>query len=344
MRIAAVSAAFPSKLVSNSDILEMVENKSADCFDGSLEKLLQNISFYFKYSGAETRRWLASDENAFDLTERAVSDALDRANIGIEDVDVLIHASVDRRVIEPGMSFLLAKALGFQRVQCFDILEACNSWSRAMQFAQFLLQTEENILIITSEFLSHDVGPKTFRLEKAEDLEWAFPSMTVGESTTATVITRDDANLWDFSFTCIPQYADLCVLPNGKYGEEVTNLNGLDISGKGPEIFVAYGKKMQAVGKSELVNIVKQNRDSMSEFDMVFPHSHNKRLWTDIAKEEQWDVPYYFVYQTYGNLVTSSVPAAIYLASQDGCLKRNDRVAGWIAASGLSFSFFQFTY
>src|SRR5690606_14008827 len=111
--------------------------------------------------------------------------ALAESGLSLGDIDLLIHASVDRRVVEPGQSFLIARALGARSLQCFDVLEACNSWVRAAHLAHGLLGTGEyeHVLIVTSEFSVHE-GEWLFRnfaIESDEDLHWAFPAFTVGE-------------------------------------------------------------------------------------------------------------------------------------------------------------------
>ncbi|MBI2732193.1 MAG: 3-oxoacyl-ACP reductase, partial [Aquabacterium sp.] len=139
MHIAGVAFAYPERTVSNTDMLQIVADQSREGFQGDLNAALQTIEFYLNYIGSVNRHWLAEGEQAFTYTERAINQALAQAGLEKDDIDLLIHASVDKRVIEPAMAFFVAKAMGMHKTQCFDVTEACGSWTRATQIAQAFL-------------------------------------------------------------------------------------------------------------------------------------------------------------------------------------------------------------
>ena len=59
MRIAGIAARFPSRVVSNEDILEMIAAASKDSLRGdfSASKALQRVRHMLRYSGSKYRRW-----------------------------------------------------------------------------------------------------------------------------------------------------------------------------------------------------------------------------------------------------------------------------------------------
>ena len=71
-------------------------------------------------------------EPHFAHTDQVINEALRRANMSRDDIDLLIYTGLDKRVAEPGQSFFIAKAMGMLRAQCFDITEGCGSWTRAL--------------------------------------------------------------------------------------------------------------------------------------------------------------------------------------------------------------------
>ena len=57
------------------------------------------------------------------IQKKARFGGLEKSNTHPEEIDLLIYSSVDRKVAEPNESYLLAKALGLKKTECFDILE-----------------------------------------------------------------------------------------------------------------------------------------------------------------------------------------------------------------------------
>lgn len=349
MKICGIAAAFPERVVSNDEILSMIEAHSREVFDGDLPKALGATKMFLEYTGARNRRWIAPGQTVFSYTERAIVEALEAAGIGRQDVDLLIHCGVDRRVVEPGQSFFIAKAMGMKRVQCFDVLEACASWMRAMHLARSLLRGGgyRHILIVTSEFAVHEGewGYSNFRLGQMTDLEWTFPTYTIGESATATVISAAEQHGgWYFDFVGRPQYAELCMCPIDDYADEVATMNSASLHGKGGRRFVSYGKQMRDIGVDEMYSLLSRAKGRIEHCDIVFPHTQQRRSWNEDSQRIGLELPFYFVYPEYGNLVSGSIPGAMALAECEGRLTRGAQVGVLMAAAGLSLSLAIFQY
>jgi 3-oxoacyl-[acyl-carrier-protein] synthase III len=349
MKIQAVAAAFPQRVVSNDEILQIVEARSRDGFEGDLPKALQATKMFLEYTGAKNRRWVAPGENVFRYTEQAVMKAMHQANVDLSAVDLLIHCGVDRRVVEPGQSFFIAKALGMRDVECFDVLEACASWMRCMQLARMFIKSGryKNVLVVTAEFAVHEGewAHRNFCLSNMGDLEWAFPSYTVGESATATLLgATDEEDCWKFDFVGMPQHAELCMCPIDDYADEVAVMNGTSLKGKGGKRFVSYGKQLREVGLEAMRGLLERSRDDITRTDIVFPHTQQRRSWVEDAQRMKVDMPFYFIYPEYGNIVSSSIPAAMALAEAEGRLTRGAEVGVLMAAAGMSLSLATFRY
>jgi 3-oxoacyl-[acyl-carrier-protein] synthase III len=271
----------------------------------------------------------------------ATTEALVKAGMDLQEIDLLIHAGVDRKVLEPGLSYLIAKALGMKSVQCFDILEACSSWVRAMDLAQAYLHTGKyrRVMIVTSEFAVHEGewGQKSFQLTTARDLEWAFASLTLGEAATATIVDAGLAGGWQVDLKSLPEYADLCLCPLPFTNDESYLLDGVDFRAKGGGVFVSYASKLQEVGVPIMAEMFALHREALSRSKVVFPHAHSKKCWIEVSKRAGFEVPYFFIYPDYGNLVSSSIPAAIALAEAGGKISKGDFFAIAIAAAGMTF-------
>lgn len=348
MRIASVACELPKTVFTNNDVVTLVDETSREGFEGDFDYTLKLIKGLLRKTGIRERRMLQIDEKPFDYIERCVEKALNDAKLSHLDIDMVIHASVDRRVAEPGMSFFLAKALNMHTAQCFDVLEACSSWTRAASIAQGYLMSgmAKNILIITAEFGLHEGewGRETYKLNSIEDLEYSYASYTLGESTTATILTNDDTP-WQFVNETANQYAELCLIPIDITRRDTMIYNDVSMLGQGEKKFACKAIQMAEAGIEHGRRVfLDRYVDKMNTLDMVIPHSHTYHGWKEQAEKANLDVPYYFIFPKTGNLITGSIPGALALAQEDGSLKRGDKVAAWMAAAGLTFTSFDFIF
>ena len=346
MKIAGVSAAFPSRKVSNQEVLDLIKQQSPD-FDGDIDRAIRRIGLSLKYIGIKERRWLGEKDFAFDYTEAAINKALDQAGLAADSIDLLIFTSVDKRVAEPGMSFFIAKAMGMN-CECFDITEGCGGWVRSTRIAQAYLNAGiyKNVLIVTAEYTNHEGEPlfSNFSLNNVEELDWAFASYTVGEGSTATILNKDDED-WYYENISKPEWADLCMAPLDEDNPQVLQMNEVSMEGKGKYRFVSYSQKMHELSFDLVQDMVLNNRALVAdEVDLFIPHTQTLTVWKDLEKTLGYKLPYIYLLPEYGNLVNNSMAAGLSVALEQGRLKRGDNVSGLMTAAGMSFTLFNFNY
>ena len=374
MRIEGCSAAFPSRTVDNDEILHLIRTHSAPTYAGDLDDLIKRIRFYLNYSGIQTRQWLGEGENPIGLLTRAVQNALDEAERTLDDIDMVVSTGVDRGFVEPAGAYMVADALGLRRAQCFDVVDACNSWSRAMQIVDMMLNSGmvKTVLVVNAEFnLMEDraVNPHLFAMARQEEIEWTFPAFTIGECATASVVTRDDSNPWEFHFTSRPDLSDLCTVPLPGYegyckvgledspmaGPAPASLGaasarelraeGLSRIGRnGANRFTSFGGTMFQEGFDEEVAIFRKLSVDVNDIKLVFPHAASRRLWDDMGAEVGIEGKLFHMYPEFGNLVSASVPAGIATAKDRGLVERGDLLVGWVGSAGMSFSAYAFRW
>jgi len=356
MRIAGISAVFPSRIMTNEDILGLISKESDGHFQGDLGHTLRKISYLFKYSGLQRRRWASQDEKPIQLLARAVSQALVEAHCTAADIDLLIYTGVGGGFREPGNSYMVAHALNLTSAQCFDLIDACMSWTRAMQMAYHLFRGESNlrrVMIVNAEFNMYAGGPGwpgLFRLRDEADLEGRFPAFTIGEAATATILERDPARDWEFHFSSRPDLAELCTIPTNGYenycaiGLTDSREDGLyKTAQNGPGLFTSFASELFAHVEVEGPVVFRKLRCAFEDIRMVFPHAASEKLWRDMGRQVG-SPPTYYVYPEYGNIVSASIPAGIDLARKEGLITRGDRLVGWPASAGMSFAAYSFVY
>lgn len=347
MRIAAISAALPSRRVTNDDVLGMIREHSTGVIDGDLDDALRQVGFWLAYSGSDCRRWSTEDERPIDLVVGAAEKALAEADLERESVDVIIYTGVGRGFLEPGGAYHVAAALGLGRAQCFDVLDACMSWTRALQLVQGLFSSGacRTALIVNAEFNMRSTGPvypEVFALPSVEAISWSFPAFTIGEAATATVLTAEEHEPWVFEFSSRPDLADLCNVPLPGYADFCTPTG--KIAKNGVQRFTSYGSELHENARDEARKVFERLDGAQDDAVAVFTHASSKRWWQEMADGVGLGDRIFHVFQDTGNVVSASVPTAIATAVGEGRLRRGDRALGWVGSAGMSFGTFSFVY
>ena len=100
-----------------------------------------------------TRFQTEPSERPIDLALQATRDAVAKAGIATNEIDFVIYAGVARGWLEPATAHALQGPLDLDRATCFDVLDGCASWLRAMHIANSFIRSGEyrRGLIVNSE-------------------------------------------------------------------------------------------------------------------------------------------------------------------------------------------------
>jgi len=345
MKIAGIKAALPSRIVSNRHIEDMVNEHSTALSERDLREALRRINFFLTYSGSKERRWLSDGETPFELLSQAVNEAIAEAQLQRSEIALIIYTGVDRGFLEPAMAYLIGAALGMPQAHCFDIVDACMSWTRAAFVASSLFSTGQykNALIVNCEFnMRRDgrVNPRCFRLEQSDQVEWNLAAYTLGEAASATVLVRDDARPWEFHFSNAAQHSDLCSVPMDAY--EGYCKPEPRLGRNGANYFHSFASEMFRVGKPHAIDIFKRLSLPHAEIKAIFPHAASLQAWWEMGTQLGVQDKIRFIYPDLGNLVSASVPVALARARDAGTVREGDQLAGWVGSAGMSFASFAF--
>ena len=347
MRLDSVSLGLPSRQLSNGDVVALIGRESQGTFSGNLDRTIDKIRFLLNHSGAERRCWLDGEERPLDLIRRAAGNALAAAGCEQDDVDLLVYAGVDRGFLEPANAYFVADALGMGSVQCFDVLDACNGWSRAAQIVEALLcsRAYRRALVINAEFPMLDGGaiyPALFKLRCEEELAWCFAGYTMGEGATASVFSHDGGSNWEFHGASRPHLADRCSVP--LHGYQRYCRSSERVGRNGVNQFTSFSGEMLPVAVAEMDALFRTLNVPIDEIRAIFPHAANRTTWDRGAAALGVRERLYHVYPRCGNLVSASIPAGIALAAGEGLIRRGDRLVTCVASAGMTFSVASFTY
>lgn len=346
MIIENVAASFPTKKVGNEEVVDLIRFHSKG-FAGDLSKTLRLINTLLDRSGLVTRHWQAPFERPIDHLSHAVTSALTGTSLQPADIDLFIYVGIGGGFREPANSYMVARSLGFARAQCFDVTDACMSWTRATSLVDSLFKTGtyRNALVVNAEFNMTAGGPlfpANYALEHPDQLDHVLPSYTIGEAATATLLLPDRPDNFQFVIRSNPQLADLCTIPVRGF-ENFCYLT--DNTGKlGVGRFTALGGEMHRHFKTELPHLLAEAGRAGEEADIVFTHTFSTPAWHELGLEFGFADRTYHLYPRFGNVVSASIPAALAQARLEGRTKTGDRVMFLMGSAGMSFAACTFSY
>ncbi len=104
--------------------------------------------------GILERRWMADDQTTSDLIVEASRQALLRAGIKAEQLDLLIVSTDTPDYLSPSTSVVVQDKLGAVNAGCYDVNSACAGWVTALdQGARYLLtDTDLNYILVAGGY------------------------------------------------------------------------------------------------------------------------------------------------------------------------------------------------
>ena len=334
MRIRGLGLGMPSRVVTNDEVLALVETESRASLDGKTDKVLSGLRALLHRSGTRERRWRAPGERAFDFARVAVNQALDEAGLKPDEIDLLLYVGVGRGWVEPGMANFFMDAFGMTNATGFDILDACLSWLRALHVAQQFLKNNlyRNILVLNAEFNQeyHD-----WAIRDPDELAFRFAQMTIGESATATIVTNEDAGLEPFfAFKTDSKRHDLCKIPL----PTIASYNNQERCPRlDPLVFFAYSTEL-VLAAQELIPPLFFGTPELQrrQCDIAFSHSASKPLTDALADRMGIRDQIVNLYPEIGNCVSASLPTAMAIAAQRGVLRHDMQMLLVMGSAGFS--------
>lgn len=341
MRIEGISFKPASKQMSNDAVLKEVRRLSEPLFEDDLDKALVSIKYTLDQTQIRNRYWFDEEERPLDLICTVAKEALQKADLKAQDIDLLIYAGIGRGFLEPGDAYFVANALGMNDVDCFDVMDACMSWTRACDMAQsfFAAKRYKRILIVNCESYYVPGGisyPSNFELKRMREIAYCFSAYCGGDGASATVLVDDAANPWDFNFSSNKTGVDLCTIPLPGYEKRSLPSKYIGLNGIGA--FTSFSSLVFNSAESHMVDILRRLEPHFADTKMLFPHTGGAipafQKWADSAGAGHL---MRYIYPDYGNLGSCSIPAAISLHLESGELQRGDRSGWWMGSSGMSF-------
>ncbi len=301
--ILGVGSALPANIVTNSD----------------LEKTMDTSDEWIRTrTGICERRIAEAGVNTSDLAVEAAQLAMADAGVEVEEIDLIIVATVTPDVNMPSTACYVQAKLGAVNATAFDINAACTGFIYAMSVGSQFIKTGayRHVLIIGAEVLSRVV-------------DWSDRSTAIlfGDGAGAALLGRaaEGEGILNCKLGSDGNLAHLLYIPAGGVKipacKETVEERQHFIKMSGNEIFKFAVRAMGEVAAEALKEIGLDKED----MDFLIPHQANHRIIE--AARKRFGLPEDRVIvniNRYGNMSAASIPVALDEAIRSGRVKRGD--------------------
>ena len=270
-------------------------------------------------TGISERRRLDKELPTSYMAVRAIQDLLSNRGIGVEEIDLIIVATVTPDMMYPSTACIIQKELGAKNAWGFDILAACSgfifSLTTAIQFVQN--GTHKKVIVVGAD-----------KMSSIANMEDRNTCILFGDAAGAVLLEptedRDTGIL------------DTIMRIDGEGGKYLYQLGGGSLN---PATHETVDKRMHFVyqdGKSVFKDAVKgmadisyeimeKNNITADQVSYLVPHQANMRIITACAERMGISMDKVMVnIHKYGNTTSATIPTCISEYWKNGKVKKDD--------------------
>jgi len=324
-KIVGVGHYVPETVVTNHDLAKLMDT---------------NDDWIVERTGIKERRYYDYEKDTCaNMAAKATKMALERAKLDVEEIDLIVFATITPDYMFPGSGVLMQRELGLDKkaIAAIDIRNACSGFVYGLSIADQFIKTGmyKTIAVIGAEIQSS-------ALEFSD--RQRHVSVIFGDGAGAAILQATDEPGRGILSTHIHSDGtfaeELYVKDPGssrKREERLTPelLEGISTKAhmNGNLVFKHAVVRFMEVIQEALV----KNGKTKEDIDLLVPHQANLRISNFIQQKLQ--LPDGIVYnniQKYGNTTAASIPIALSEAWAEGKVKENDLVC--LAAFGSGFT------
>jgi 3-oxoacyl-[acyl-carrier-protein] synthase III len=345
VRILAVEHVVPARRVTNDFVLETIRAENRGQLEPeALAALERQIEQHLESAGTQVRYIADRSEKPIDFVLEATRKALRAANVPPGEIDFLIYAGVGRGWLEPATANVIQHELKLVNATCFDLLDACASWLRALHVAHSYIRAGvyRRGLIVNCECGFREFVDLDFTNQR--DLEHRWAALTIGEAATATVVSADqpDDDFY-FTFKNFGEYFNLCMIPL----DNVADFLPFPDDGRyAPMKFFGLSRKLIATTIKKIVEVYEADpKLADAKYDICFGHAASQRASEAIGSRLGLPPETYFpTHPRFGNTVAASIPLGMSLALAEGRLQRGHKTLIVVGSAGVAVAMASFRF
>lgn len=309
--VVATGSYLPENVVTNHKLAETVDTSH----DWIVER-----------TGIHQRHFAAPEQATSDLAANAAKEALERANLTADDIDLIIVATASGDYIFPSCATIVQHKIGNTKGLAFDVAGACAGYLIALSVADSFLKTGKGkrALVIGAETISSLL-----------DMEDRTTCVLFGDGAGCVILeaTPADQNPDDRGIIGVDMESD------GRHFDILHADGGPSSNGQigtikmvGQEVFKHAVTKLAASATAAL----EKYNVSADELDFLIPHQANSRIIEGMRRKLGMD-PEKVIDRVHchANTSAASIPLALHDAVKSGKIKQGDMILHEAIGGGL---------
>jgi 3-oxoacyl-[acyl-carrier-protein] synthase III len=300
--------------------------------NAELEKMVDTTDEWIvTRTGMRERRIAGEHEPTSVMAAGAAKQALEKAGITGEDVDLIIVATVTPDMPFPSTACLVQNAIGARGALCFDLEAACSGFLYSMEVGRGMLLSGlyETALVIGAE-----------KMSAVTDWEDRATCVLFGDGAGAAVLKRTATapGILATSVGADGSLGELLMIPAGGSRTPASHDSvdqGLHyIKMAGNNVFKHAVRCMCEAGRDAL----EKAGLSVDDVDWVVPHQANMRIIQAISDRVGISMERFVInLARLGNTTAATVPLALDEAVSDGRIKSGDKVLMIVFGGGFTW-------
>lgn len=291
-KITGVGAYLPEYILTNAELEKMVETSD---------------EWILSRTGISERRILKGEGKGTSvLGTKAVEDLLKKTNTSIEEVDLILCATVTPDMFFPSTANLIALNLGASDTPSFDIAAACSGFLYALSIAsQFISAgTYKKVIVVGAD-----------KMSSITDYTDRNTCILFGDGGAAVLLepSEDETGLKDIELHSNGMGKDYLFLKAGGSAYPASQ----ETVANGDHYFFQDGKPVFKVAVVKMADIaaemMERNNLTADDVSWLVPHQANKRIIDATARRMGVSSDKVMVnIQKYGNTTAATIPLCLY--------------------------------
>ena len=303
--IIGMGHAYPKGILTNADLEKIVETSD---------------EWITSRTGIKQRHKADADEYTSQFGTLAGKQAIERAGLQPEDIDLIVCATTTPDQIMPSTGALIQAQLGATNAAGMDIFAACSGFLYGITMVESMIRTGQirNALVIGAEVLT-----------KYVDYSDRGTCVIFGDGAGAAVLApvAEGKGILATKIRSDGRFAEQLYSPGGgtKLGTTHETIEN------GDHFFKMKGNELFKIAVRSMAEISKEMLDkagyTVDDIDLVIPHQANQRITDAVAS--RLNVPEEKVYSNiaeHGNTSSASIPIALDECVQSGKIKEGSLV------------------
>jgi len=300
--------------------------------NADLEKLVETSNEWIvTRTGIRERRIAAPEQATSDLAAEASKQALERAGMTPEDVDLIILATLSPDTITPSSACVMQAKIGAKKAAAVDISAACSGFVYGLSLARGAIVSgeAETVLVVGAEVTS-------------KFMDWTDRADCVlfGDGAGAAVLrpSSDGRGILGTILGADGSMAPLIAIEAGgsrtPASAETVEKKMHSLRVKGGEVFKSGVRRMS----QSVRDVLAKCGLTKDDLALLIPHQANHRIITAVAESLEMPMEKVFVnVDKYGNTSAATIPMGLHEATEQGRLKRGDLVGVVAFGGGLTW-------